>query len=188
MPRRKKTEEEKTIVKEEQKQTIGYKGNVSIKVVKGNTVVKRINVNNTGNAPMFKFLANCLKGTYEEAQRPKYINLFNQTENKCLTALSTPCSRASLVSVPKFGASLEFIIPAAYIVANKDIDTLKLYSSIDLSSATEGIESADAAAEVSLGENTFQISQADAINTTILITWTLLLTNTSTITSNQGGE
>lgn len=72
MARKKKTETK------EVSQPIKYKGEVSVKVVRGNRVYSSKTFKNNGYVPMSYFFACCLAQDYITAEiyRPKYIRLF----------------------------------------------------------------------------------------------------------------
>ena len=69
----------------EEQQTIGYKGEVSVKVARGNKIINTRTLHNSGMPSLFKFLANCLAGIYSKNSRPCKIRLFYLTHDNGIT-------------------------------------------------------------------------------------------------------
>lgn len=59
------------------KQTIAYQGNVKIQSVKGNKVYKEHTQHNAGTADLFRYIANCIIGNYNQSVMPRYVRLFD---------------------------------------------------------------------------------------------------------------
>lgn len=64
---------------------IRYEGRLTIEKVRGDKVVKKTTIKNTGCEPLFRFLANCLVSTLESAKstglfnsQPQYLDCFYQ--------------------------------------------------------------------------------------------------------------
>ena len=81
----KNKEENTEIVKKQDTISVGYSGKVKVTVVDDRKVVSRKVGHNAGGQPLFKFLAQCLCGNYENAKtsQPLKIKLFyNKTETE----------------------------------------------------------------------------------------------------------
>lgn len=83
MPRLKKKEERSA----KASLSVGYTGEVTIEKVRGNKVVKKSTIKNTGCIPLFKFFADCLT-LYNDSNaervglfnnKPQYLNCFYDT-------------------------------------------------------------------------------------------------------------
>ena len=61
--------------------SITYKGDVNIKILHKNRVVKKIFESNTGEMSLFNFLVRCLSGEFNSDLLPYYIMLFNSSES-----------------------------------------------------------------------------------------------------------
>ena len=73
------------VVKKQDTISVGYSGKVKVTVVDDRKVVSRKVGHNAGGQPLFKFLAQCLCGNYENAKtsQPLKIKLFyNKTETE----------------------------------------------------------------------------------------------------------
>ena len=62
--------------KEQPRQTIAYQGTVKIQSVKGNKVYKEVIQHNAGTADLFRYIANCIVGNYNQSVMPRYVRLF----------------------------------------------------------------------------------------------------------------
>ena len=81
----KNKEENTELVKKQDTISVGYSGKVKVTVVDDRKVVSRKVGHNAGGQPLFKFLAQCLCGNYENAKtsQPLKIKLFyNKTETE----------------------------------------------------------------------------------------------------------
>lgn len=77
MPRKKKEiQQVREAVPETASSSISYKGNVTIKLVKGGKIIKSIKKHNTGCPELFKFLTECLVNLPNENSHPKYLRCF----------------------------------------------------------------------------------------------------------------
>jgi hypothetical protein len=58
--------------------SIGYEGHVKVSLVQDGVVLNTKEYHNTGKLPLFRFVVDCLKGSYSDAElnRPKFIQLF----------------------------------------------------------------------------------------------------------------
>ncbi len=156
--------------------SVGYAGNIEIKIIRGEKVVKTIKAKNEGKQPLFNFLAGCLIGNYDAKGTPKYIMLgyTESGEDTGTEAVSTNAIPYSGVSVeyqegPEGGlarAIFKFLIPFSFIPNGEEINCIRLYNS-DL-----------------IWENHcayFILQPGDEImsdgKSNILITWTMTISN-----------
>lgn len=85
MGRKKKETEQPKVSEQKEKETnkstsgsIGYQGKISVAVQRGNKTISNKTYNNNGNTNLFRFLGDCLAGTFSEENRPIKIALFNK--------------------------------------------------------------------------------------------------------------
>lgn len=114
---------------------VSYRGNVTIKVVKDNEVVKVINGHNAGATRLFEFIAKCLTGLYESTYAPKYIQCFHvdsaDPDLNTLVSLSgiVPISSTTYdTDANTSTAKLTFVIPGNFFTAEDEINFFALYS------------------------------------------------------------
>ena len=216
MGRKKKTTTETPISQEEIKETstvmetkkspsagtIGYKGNINVKVQRGNKIISNKNYHNTGNQSLFRFLCECLAGNYYDDLRPVKIKLFsgsnsedisnpyswitNGTEGTVDTPVATPLALtytnvAAIEDITdnyKYTVSYEFKIPYTYI--NTSVYKAAIYAGNENDktkwSAIFGFLNEDES-----GWDPIEITNADQQYYTLVLTWTMTI-------SNQGGS
>jgi hypothetical protein len=70
--------DDKTKTNTNPQNNISYEGIVSITLNKNKKKIKTLKYKNTGKLPLFRFIVDCLRGSYSiaEPHRPKYIQLF----------------------------------------------------------------------------------------------------------------
>lgn len=131
---------------------IKYHGFVTIKVLKGNKIVKTINTHNAGTMLLFKLISSVLCGNDESMNMPRYFDFGNMAElaggsthfesnlanrialsskviqNFNINVDNATARQAELFN-SSYGAFFTILIPAAQILENKDVDVLRLYSS-----------------------------------------------------------
>lgn len=66
----------KEVVETKQKAGVAYTGKVKIQFIKNNRVYKTIDQHNEGTTELFKYLANCIIGNYNQGLRPQYIHTY----------------------------------------------------------------------------------------------------------------
>lgn len=117
------------------KMTLAYKGNVTVKVVRDNEVVKVVNGHNAGTFRLFEFIAKCLAGLYEPTYGPKYIQCFKaSTSSPDLSELVSlsgviPLSSTTYeTSVNSSSAKLTFTIPGDAFPENAEVNYFALYN------------------------------------------------------------
>lgn len=155
--------------------SVGYAGNIEIKIIRGEKVVKTIKAKNEGKRPLFNFLAGCLIGNYDAKGTPKYIML-GHTDGD-----DTGTEPVSTNAIPYSGVSVEyqegaegglaraifkFLIPFSSIPNGEKINCIRLYNS-DLIWNNQCAY--------------FILPSADEIESdgksNILITWTMTISN-----------
>lgn len=55
---------------------ITYRGRVTIEVYKGDTLIDQIQAHNAGTSELFRYMANCMVGNFNQALMPRYIHTF----------------------------------------------------------------------------------------------------------------
>lgn len=115
---------------------IGYVGNVTVKVVRNNEVVKIVNGHNSGNPRLFEYIAKCLSSNYESVYAPKYIQIFHVLSDESVD-LSLQESLAGIVPLSSATyktdessstAQLTFVIPGATFTEEVNPNYFALYS------------------------------------------------------------
>lgn len=118
--------------------SVGYAGNIEIKIIRGEKVVKTIKAKNEGKKSLFNFLAGCLIGNYDTNGTPKYIMLgHTDGDDTGTVAVSTNAIPYSGVSVEYQGgtgeglarAIFKFLIPFSSIPKDETINCIRLYNS-----------------------------------------------------------
>lgn len=104
--------------------SITYKGDVCVKILHKNRVVKKINQTNTGEMSLFNFIVRCLSGEFNADLLPHYIMLFNSEEDfgSFPTNMNTlenvtlgPIYVASQPTVSDNSVTFSFLIPKSSI-------------------------------------------------------------------------
>lgn len=134
----KKASETKKNVKETEDQAsssnIAYKGNVTVKVLRGSKVMRSSTTHNSGQARLFYYMCKCLVGTYSQSEAPAYIRMFygDGVNSSEATNTAQPVrSKRPLSSTDRATAEFTFLIPTSAINAQQDgkITTLAIYGS-----------------------------------------------------------
>lgn len=123
----------------ENKQTsasLGYYGNVEIKLMRGNKVIKTIKTHNSGRLSLFTFLANSLIGKFESGGTPRYIMLGNGVTDSVAEQISTNAIPYSSVSIETnssesdthASAIFKFLVPFSSVSTGEEINIIRLYS------------------------------------------------------------
>jgi hypothetical protein len=161
--------------KQKKKQTndsIGYVGNVEIKLVRGKKVIKTIKTHNAGKLPLFNFLANTLIGNFDNGGTPRYIILGIGSSDAVATQVSTnaiPYSNISLKAGSNdVSAIFKFLIPFSSVSLGAQVNIIRLYSQNSFSWE-------DHIAYFKLPPEVPNIVSDGKSN--ILITWTMKITN-----------
>lgn len=134
---------------------IKYKGEVSIKVKKGNKVLSSYKSHNDGQEKLFKFLADALAGSFTTDNRPCKLKLFKKAEtgdDPTSPIFSTGTSMSNYIMyntipVPKefsedgkigYSITYHFTIPSAYIeTGNTAIYKLAIYPEVSSNIETD---------------------------------------------------
>jgi hypothetical protein len=161
--------------KQKKKQTndsIGYVGNVEIKLVRGKKVVKTIKTHNAGKLDLFKFLANNLIGNFDLGGTPRYIILGIGSSDAVATQVSTnaiPYSSVSVVTGSEdVSAVFKFLIPFSSLSLGAEVNIIRLYSQ----NSTDW--------EKHIAYFKLPVDEPNIVSdgkSNILITWTMKITN-----------
>lgn len=160
--------------------SVGYTGNIEIKMLRGDRVIKTVKAKNAGKMPLFNFLAKCLVGQFESTGTPKYIMLGYTS-----SGLDADAEQVSSSAIPYSGVSMEsqevleqalavfkFLIPFSTIASGEVINCIRLYNSdIDWEGGSHCAY--------------FILDEANKITSdgksNILITWTMTVSNQTEI-------
>lgn len=174
--------------------TIGYQGNLNIKVQRGNKIISNKTYHNTGSQLLFRFLCECLAGNYYEDLRPVKIKLFSghdtekinepntwiNEDTESATPLSITYSNVATVeeslSSNEYSVSYEFKVPYTYII--RSVYKAAIYSGNE----TDNTHWSAIFGFIEDGAwDPIIISSADQQYYTLVLTWTMTI-------SNQGGS
>ena len=169
--RKKKTSQNKD------KLQLEYSGNVTIKVVRNDTIIKTINGHNSGTYRLFEYIAKCLANIYESAYSPKYLQVFH-AEDSSDTNLEGKSSLVGIIAISTSTyssdkvnqsgtASLTFTIPGELFTGNVAPNLFALYSTIDRLNTTSPL------ATYYLSESLTSISS----DTNVIVVWELTIGN-----------
>lgn len=162
---------------------VKYEGNVQIRLVKDGRVVKDITKHNSGNIPLFLFLANCLLGQFQSTGIPNYITLGYYSEQDGVNTYTNLSSSAILSGnsylLDSNQVNYEFTIPTVTISSsgindNITINRLRLYNTENLSTFKNQDDN-NYSAEVEVSGLNVPIS--DIGKYTIFVIWTLTLSD-----------
>lgn len=157
----------------ESKDNVGYKGNVTVKIVGSkNKLKKQYKVKNKGYQPLFDFIAYCLAGSFNSDLCPNYIVTYYGNESTFGSAQVT-CSRPiPKVSAIKLGTGiteLTFTIPGTSL-SSGDTNILALYCEENYT--TYNSTERKPSAIVSLSEN-ITVSSEESI----IVVWQMSVDN-----------
>lgn len=176
-----------------QNENVGYKGNVSIKILKKDgKVVRETNKHNTATVNFFRLIANAIGGDSNSTLlMPKYIHLYNWdpsttrkfSNSTCMANI--PFSRKEVhlnpntSTDPEYDNSsadliFEFMVPYTQLFGNTNI--LALYGTSGFNSGEYEEETYPVLAYVILNdEDAIDIENNDRLN--VLVTWTINIRN-----------
>lgn len=116
---------------------ISYAGQIRVDLVRGGKIVKTIETHNSGELPLFNFIANCLAGKFYESLKPQFIHFFN-VDDEQVTYIPTPFSS---VGVEQYEGSsgegshcdvvFKYIVPFSVIPVGSVTTRIKLYNQTD---------------------------------------------------------
>lgn len=118
---------------------IFYRGEVTLRIMHGNKVVRTIRQHNEGTVQLMRFLAHCLGDYYAKEDSPKYIRLFDLSNNTN-SDIGTSTEVTSRAIVTNFNAiydedsssnsgsvTLTFLVPSTLVRDSKEFDTVAIY-------------------------------------------------------------
>jgi len=153
--------------------SLGYIGNVEVKLVRGKKVIKTIKTHNDGKLPLFSFLANALIGQFDSGGTPRYIILGSGASDAVAEQVSTNAIPYSSVSIESnnsledthASAVFKFLVPFSSISLGLNVNVIRLYSQNSTSWSSH-------IAYFLLDEPIESDGKSN-----ILITWTMKITN-----------
>ena len=144
-------------------QQIGYQGNVSISFVKNGKIKKSIKQHNSGTSYLFQLLASAITGQSLASEMPRYIMLFDASDNPILYYKPQFTGGKPIVSDGQARASFTAYIPQSAVTAST-FKKLAMY--------TQSNNPNTKLAEVTL-ENPTEIPTGYSV----MVTWEMLFTN-----------
>lgn len=125
------------MVESKSQSPISYKGEVTLKIMHGDKVVKTIRQHNDGTVYLMRFLTHCLGGYYVREDSPKYIRLFDLSDN---TEPSIEAEVTLRAIVTNFNAiydddaendsgsvTLTFLVPSTLVKDSKEFNAVAIY-------------------------------------------------------------
>lgn len=169
---------------------LSYRGRVNVQVFKGKRTLSSFKGHNAGTLKLFKYLTDCLAGTYNTNQSPWFLRAFRVTTDGTvdistsgeITVTAIPCSGVSSFESEEGDkevaiASFKFLVPFSNLIANGTIGAFRIYSRDDSEHYTEGTSSEENwLAEIILPAED-RITTSNSKNN-ILITWEMIIDNT----------
>ena len=147
-----------------------YQGDVQIKLMRGRKPYKTINVKNNGTAEFFRILCNAVAGNDYGSQMPKYVGLYNDSDDIPLNISRTHFTTVGVNNdTDGYYTEFTFIIPGSYLRTGT-VSNIKLYNTT--------VEGAGELASVDLGEESFSITDTES---NLMITWILRFKNNSEV-------
>lgn len=194
-------DEEKNL-HEQENSSISYSGNVSLKFIRNNRVIKRVNVKNRGYQRLFDYITNCLCLNYVQGAAPTHLILYcdNALEKDSLkntymfngSGSSAPIRRNwSWHTDNTQEASIEFSITPSDIVGDV-VTHIALFDEQHTSSENAAVDyyqseevpiSNFAHAIIELNEDDQIKKDEVSLDTIILLTWTLSFDNSTAANS-----
>lgn len=126
---------------QKRKNSLGYSGQVTVKILHGDKVVKVKKVHNKGRDRLFSFISYCLGNNYFEQKAPRFLRTFNVdsalVEDTLPLELTFDNQVSDIVGVSSItypsnhSVAFTFLIPSSQISntnSNTTINALALYS------------------------------------------------------------
>lgn len=160
--------------------SIGYAGNVEIKLMRGKKVIKTIKNHNSGKLPLFSFLANSLIGQFDNGGTPRYVILgftaVGDAEAEQVSSNAIPYSNVSLETSSteedtSASAVFKFLIPFSLVVTGLEVNVIRLYNQNSI-----GFNNHIASFVLRTPDGQLDSFESDG-KSNILITWTMKITN-----------
>jgi hypothetical protein len=126
------------MVESKSQSPISYRGEVTLKIMHGDKVVKTIKQHNEGTIYLMRFLAHCLGDYYVKGDSPKYIRLFDLSGTNATIDTTTEVTSRAIVtnfnaifdedSSTKSGSvTLTFLVPSTLVRDSKEFDAVAIY-------------------------------------------------------------
>lgn len=168
MAKKKKT----TQPKEQSNSGIVYSGRVEIDYIKNGHIYKTTKKKNAGTIKLFEFICNCLTGTYNDNNSPKWINIFSKTGDRVNITPSPVKNPTISILTDSCQAILHFMVPGSNLITTLQGTQIALFNNSKATSSSLG----DALAVIQI-EDESEIIQNISIDTTLNITWIMTLQN-----------
>ena len=131
MARKKK--EDKVVAQEE---SLVYKGEITLTTMHGNKAIRKLKKSNTGKGPLFQYLMYCLTGTLYPTKVPKYLRVFDASDNE-LTTREIPTTGTPSYAFDSSSASavITFNLSSTALRQLTGLKKFRIYSSENASSS-----------------------------------------------------
>ena len=150
------------------KGSISYTGNVKVSVVRDGKVIKKRRGRNSGKLPLFSFLTNCLIGAYNDKLRPRFIKLFNDSDEEIsysyipFSEINVDSTAADATTVSST-AIFKFLVPFSALKQGEKVKIIRIYNSDSEEMAVYELSEAD---EITI-----------EINESIIIEWDMVISD-----------
>lgn len=164
MARKKKAD--KVVAQEE---SLVYKGEITLTMMHGNKVIKKLRKSNTGKGPLFQYLMYCLTGTLYPTKVPKYLRVFDASDDE-LTTREIPTTGTPSYTFDNSSASavVTFNLSSTALKQLTGLKKYRIYSSENASSS----QVANYSAEVVL-----DTPEVITEGSTLIVAWKMTLSN-----------
>ena len=151
---------------------IGYKGEVTLTVMKDGKFLRRLTAYNEGYEPLFKYLMKCLTGSFEPTEVPYYIRIFDVNNNELTLRVVPKTGTPSYTFSDNYASAvITFNVSSTILTNLNKIRIIKLYSNDNSSESNKNNPSA----MFTLDEDK-QIEQGS----TLIVAWKMIIGNVST--------
>lgn len=150
---------------------ITYNGNVNISVCKNNNVVKKFNIHNSGNIPLFKSLVFFLADTPIKDSTPKFIDIVNSQGVSCLKQRVTISAKQTLYLQDRPTLYLRSVVVSDIIKLFGEVKKVRLF-------AKPNDKYDDYLAEIDLSQEVISSFQtAQGVNYSFVVEWEIFFNN-----------
>lgn len=167
--------------------SIAYEGKVSITFTKNGRKLKTIQRHNSGCKALFTFITDCLRGNFNESNRPSYLMMYKRDDEDSSdevesTSLGTPSLANLQYCVSNEGGYdedsntgfIKFKYTVAGSMLTNDVDILAMYNATNSSTARQGENNPSTFMELDSSE---VIDKESASGLNIIIIWEMRFSN-----------
>ena len=125
--------------------SILYRGEVTILTKHNGKTIKKEVIHNTGKAPLFNFLVDCLAGDFSTRGVPRYLGIYNETGGTVTQVhyqLTPASSIDKKLAITETEASVEytFLVSGANLKPELEGNIVRLFNSNNMGGENESAE------------------------------------------------